>query len=135
MLVNPGSPAIIAARVVVAVMVVINLGGPARVLASANCLGFACTAEGARAMLLGEVRQSRPDLLAGSLRPELDALFDKAVERIGQRGFTPEAFGIAAQSLRSILTDWPLGAEDVSARRLEWLRGGTLSICPIWPFC
>ena len=132
---NAVTTAIIAVGVVITVMMLAALGCPARVLAGGNCLGFACTEEGARAMLLGEVRKSRPDLLTGSLRPELDALLDKAVERMGQRSFTPETFEVAAQSLRTILTDWPLGAEDVSARRLQQLRRGTLNVCPIWPFC
>lgn len=127
--------AVVAVSIVFAITLLTSVGCSTRVFAGGDCLGYPCTAEGARSMLLDEIRQTRPDFLAGSPRAELDAMFDRAVERIGERGFTPESFEATANGLRRILADWPLGAEDVSARRLQQLRRGTLSICPIWPFC
>ena len=84
---------------------------------------------------MAETRQLRPELLTGNASAELDALLGIAVERMAERGFTVETFAAARANWRKVLGDWPLGSEEISARRLQQLRNGSLSICPLWPFC
>ena len=98
------------------------------------CAGYACTSAGALTMLADLVRRSGKSFRGAEL--ELDKLLDRAVRTMGERGYTPETFQIAAQSMSRFLeSSQPMGAEATAAREVERVNRSTHWICPLWPLC
>lgn len=98
-----------------------------------DCQGYPCTAEGAKAMLRATLTRSNKSL-RGAER-EVDKLIEGAARRMGERGYTPANFAIAARNMRKLIESSPHGAEATVARELERVNRATHWLCPLWPFC
>lgn len=97
------------------------------------CEGYPCTAAGARAMLTEILAHSGKSLQGA--RPEVDKLLEHAVRRMGERGYTPADFKLAAQNMTRLMKSSPHGAEATTARELEKVNRSKHWLCPLWPLC
>lgn len=101
---------------------------------SGDCLGFPCTAEGARAMLDKTAHDSAE--LSDQAEDQLGALIDAAVakmqdaDRLDADGFTE-----ARDNLQTIFANTPDGIDDPLPRQLEDVTNSKFRLCPLWPFC
>lgn len=97
------------------------------------CEGYPCTAAGAKAMLMDTLVQSGRSL--GGARLEVDRLLDRAVRTMGERGYTPASFKLAAQNMKRLLASSPHGVEATTAKELERVNRSQHWLCPLWPLC
>lgn len=99
-----------------------------------ECLSYSCDEEGAKAMLWAEVDSAyKPSDRA---KKALEQAIDGGVSRMkGDQGFTPESFDLARGNIKKFLDEVPDAGEDALGPAAEDLAGGTLKLCPLWPFC